>query len=170
MGRKKSSILEPKPTRPHMPGYETMFDKKRGPLPWAWAAECLTNAHNYWLATTRPDRRPHVMPVWGIWLDNAFYFSTGNRSRKCRNLSASPSCVVCPEGASDAVILEGTAHKVRGSASLRRFVDSYKKKYDWDMSESKDPVFAIRPRIAFGFIEKPGTVKGNPTRWLFGGT
>ncbi len=77
---------------------------------------------------------------------------------------------MCPEGASDAVILEGTAHKVRESALLRRSVDAYEKKYDWDMSESKDPVFAVRPRIVFGLIEKLDTVTGNPTRWLFEST
>jgi hypothetical protein len=35
-----------------------------------------------WLATVRPDGRPHVMPVWAIWVDDAFYFVTGTTTRK----------------------------------------------------------------------------------------
>ena len=35
-------------------------------LPWAWALERLTRSHDYWVATSRPDGRPHVMPVWAV--------------------------------------------------------------------------------------------------------
>jgi hypothetical protein len=35
----------------------------------------------HWLATVRPDGRPHVMPVWAIWVDDAFYFVTGTTTR-----------------------------------------------------------------------------------------
>jgi nitroimidazol reductase NimA-like FMN-containing flavoprotein (pyridoxamine 5'-phosphate oxidase superfamily) len=159
----------PKARRPYMPGYGMMFKKGRASLPWSWAARRLSNAHNYWLTTTRPDGRPHVMPVWGVWLDGTFYFSTGRRSRKSRNLAANPRCVVCPENAEEAVILEGTAHEVTESSLLRRFVDAYKRKYDWDMEEGEGPTYAVRPRVAFGFVEKADAgVQGNPTRWLFG--
>ena len=34
-------------------------------LPWAYAEQRLVAARNYWLATTRPDGRPHVSPAWG---------------------------------------------------------------------------------------------------------
>ncbi len=151
-----------------MPGYGMMFKKRRGHLPWTWAVERLSKAHNYWVATSRADGRPHVMPVWGVWLDNAFYFSTGRRSRKSRNLAVSPDCVVCPEGAEEAVILEGVAQEVRGSPLFRRFADAYKKKYDWNMEGSEGPIYSVRPRVAFGFVEKADAVQGNPTRWLFG--
>ncbi len=127
----------------------------------------MSKAQNYWVATSRPDGRPHVMPVWGVWLDDSFYFSTGRRSRKFHNLAVNPNCVVCPEGAQEAVILEGVAREVRESSLRRRFVDAYKKKYDWDMGESEDLIYSVRPRVAFGFVEKPDVFKGNPTRWLF---
>ncbi len=29
---------------------------------------------NYWICTTRPDGRPHSIPVWGFWLDGGLYF------------------------------------------------------------------------------------------------
>lgn len=155
-------------TRPFMPGYEMMFDKKRRLLPWAWASKRLSTSHNYWLATSRPDGRPHVMPIWGVWLENAFYFSTGRRSRKSRNLKLNSSCVVCPETASEAVVLEGVVREVTDSKLLRRFGAAYKKKYDWDMGDlekSKDPIYSIQPRVAFGFVEDSSGIHGNPTRW-----
>src|SRR3989440_8787199 len=128
-----------------MPGYDMMFRKDKGSLSWTWAVDRFSKAHNYYLSTTRSDGRPHVMPVWGVWLDRAFYFSTGRRSRKSRNLSINPNCTVCPENASEAVILEGTATEIRERALLNRFAAVYKRKYDWDMSDSKEPIYEVRP-------------------------
>src|SRR5713101_5027250 len=90
-----------------MPGYDMMFEKGRRALPWTWARKRLSDSHNYWLITARPDKRPHAMPVWRAWLDDSFFFSTARRSRKARNLESFPNCVVCPEGGGEAVILEG---------------------------------------------------------------
>ncbi len=124
----------------------------------------MSKAHNYFLATTRPDGRPHVMPVWGLCLDDTFYFSTGRRSRKSRNLTSNPNCVVCPESAGEAVILEGTAQEVAGSSLPRKFNRAYKKKYNWKIEGNEGPFYMVRPRVAFGFVENAG---GNPTRWIF---
>ena len=41
-------------------------------LSWAEVEQKLIESKTYWLATTRPDGRPHVMPVWGVWMDRAF--------------------------------------------------------------------------------------------------
>ena len=38
------------------------------PTDWAMARAGLRDAPLYWLATVRPDRRPHVTPLIGIWL------------------------------------------------------------------------------------------------------
>jgi nitroimidazol reductase NimA-like FMN-containing flavoprotein (pyridoxamine 5'-phosphate oxidase superfamily) len=128
----------------------------------------LSTAHNYWLATTREDGRPHVMPVWGIWLSNKFYFSTGRRSRKSRNLKMNPGCVICPDGAGEAVIMEGRAEELRDSTVRRQVRKVYKKKYDSDLdSYSAEPIYAVEPRVVFGLIESPHKIRGNPTRWRF---
>ena len=76
-----------------MPGYG-ILPSAEGLLPWAWAQERLRASANYWLATTWPDGRPHVMPVWGVWLDGALWWSSGLRSRKARNLARDPRCTV----------------------------------------------------------------------------
>ena len=61
---------------------------------WSWAVERLTSSRNYFAATVRPDGRPHSMPVWGVWLDDAFWFNTGGESRKAKNLAANAHCIM----------------------------------------------------------------------------
>jgi len=82
-------MATPKATRPYMPGYGLLPDNEgTGLLPWSWAETRLMNSRNYWLATVWPQRRPHVMPVWGMWQESAFWFSSSKDSRKARNLAA----------------------------------------------------------------------------------
>ncbi|MDQ3705566.1 MAG: pyridoxamine 5'-phosphate oxidase family protein [Chloroflexota bacterium] len=65
-----------------------------------------------WLATVRPDGRPHLVPVWFLW-DNSesviYIFSKPDQ--KIRNLKQNPNVVLAlnsPSG-NDVVTLEGTA-------------------------------------------------------------
>jgi hypothetical protein len=41
-------------------------------------------ASHYWLATVRPDGRPHVMGVGIVWDDGRFYLVSGPRTQKSR--------------------------------------------------------------------------------------
>jgi hypothetical protein len=152
-----------------MPGYGILDPGAgTGLLPWSWAVERLTNSHNYWLSTTRPDGRPHAMPVWGLWLNGTFYFSAGRLSRKTRNLAVNPSCAVSTERADEAVIIEGVAEGVVDHALLEPFYDAYKAKYGWDMKKEpfvNEPVFIVHPQTVFAFTEKD--LSGSATRWSF---
>jgi nitroimidazol reductase NimA-like FMN-containing flavoprotein (pyridoxamine 5'-phosphate oxidase superfamily) len=166
--------MEIKSSRPYMPGYGILdADGGRGLLPWDWAVERLTRARNYWIATTYPNGLPHCVPVWGVWLDddNAFYFSSGTQSRKARNLAANPNCVVCPEDGIQAVSLEGVAGKITDAATIRRFVEAYNPKYNWDLKPETvldmGPIFAVRPRKVIAVDATPGEFQGSATRWLF---
>ena len=50
----------PRAGRPQMPsGYGINRSTDEGLLPWSWVQERLTTARNYWIATARPDGRPH---------------------------------------------------------------------------------------------------------------
>src|SRR4051812_831318 len=118
----------PTASRPHMPGYG-MPTGSRGLLAWRWAEERLQTSHNYFIVSVTPDAAPHAMPVWGIWVDGRFYFSTGAASRKARNLAANARCVVCTEKAAEAVIVEGTAAPLAGAARLKELQPVYAKKY-----------------------------------------
>ncbi len=54
----------------------------------------MVAARDYWVATVHPDGRPHLTPVWGLWVDGAFYFGSGPQTRKARNLAENPSVAV----------------------------------------------------------------------------
>jgi len=161
---------QPRPSRPHAPGYG-LPEGNKGLLPWSWAEQRLKKSHNYWITTVKPDGAPHTMVVWGLWQDGHFLFSTGSKSRKARNLAENASCVVCTEHAHEAVIVEGTA-EIADVPTRRRLLPAYERKYKFDMSSMKDdilsmkePVFAVRPRAAFGLYEKEFI--GKATRWKF---
>ena len=149
--------------------------KAKGLLPWKWATDRLEKARTYWLATVRPDGAPHVMPVWGVWFENTFYFSTGDRSRKARNLASNSRCVVTIEVVNeavtddaeinDSVIVEGVADRLTNAKLRRRFGILYEKKYHWDMQGFAEPVYSVRPRVVFGLGSK---FNETATRWTFG--
>jgi hypothetical protein len=152
-----------------MPGYG-LPEGNKGLLPWRWAEQRLQKSHNYWIATVKPDGSPHTMVVWGLWQNGRFLFSTGGQSRKARNLAQNANCIVCTEHAHEAVIVEGVA-EIADVAARRKLIPVYEKKYKWDLSSMKDdmlsmkePVFAVRPRVVFGFWEK---YFRKATRWKF---
>lgn len=160
-------MTEPQPSRLRLPGYDDYLDRGSGLLLWSWLVAAMTDAHNYWVATSSAAGRPHAMPVWGVWLDDLFYFSTEPRTRKGRNLAANPWCVVHTEGGASAAIVEGTAELSRDEAELGRFRAAYEPKYKWDMSETTE-VYIVRPKVAFAILETPGDDTGSVTRWLIG--
>ena len=163
----------PKPTRPYMPGYGTKGPTEgRGLLPWSWAEERLTKSHDYWVATTRTDGRPHVMPVWGVWDDAALWFSSSKGSRKARNLTADRRCAVTTDNAWEPVVIEGVAEVVTDHDASARFVRLENEKYNTDYSvDFLDPdvnaTFRVVPSWAFSLTEDD--FEGSPTRWSFDG-
>jgi hypothetical protein len=162
------ATTQPEASRPCIPGYPIAeADAGRGLLPWSWAVERLAAAHNYWLASVRPDGRPHAMPVWGVWLDDALLFSTGARTRKARNLAADPRCVITTERADEAVIVEGVCETLADDGRVERFLAEYNAKYRWNMDTSWGPFYGVRPQVAFGFIEHSDQFGSTATRWRF---
>ncbi len=147
-----------------MPGYG-ISEIAEGILPWSWAQERIESSRNYWVATTRPDARPHLMPLWAIWLDGALYFSTARTSTKARNLFANPNCAISTEHGNEAVILEGAIVHEEDHAALRPAWDAYKAKYDWSLEG--ESMFVLRPTVAFAFIEHPDKFATAATRWHF---
>jgi len=175
----KVKARAPKTTRPYMPGYldsatgqRELPTTEKGLLPWKWAEARLKKSRQFWIATVRPDSRPHVMVVWALWLDGVLYFSTGRNSRKAKNLAANRHCTMCTEDAGEAVILEGTVENEKNVSQIRRFIRLYEKKYRWPLGEMaddlialRDPVFYLRPIVGFGLWEKKFATTA--TRWLF---
>jgi len=52
--------------------------------------------------------------VWGVWLDDIFYFSTGSLAEQ--NLATNPAITVHLESGSEVVIIEGTAEPISDAA------------------------------------------------------
>lgn len=150
--------------RPYAPGYGILpREKGSGLLPWSWVAEHLSKAHTYWIATTRADSRPHVMPVWGIWLDDVFYFSSGRNSKKVRNMTNNPHVVISTGNDDVGIVVEGRAVEVGEGSLKNNVIAAYKAKYDSDLEALSEPVFAIYPEVVFGLLESD--FAGSATRW-----
>jgi hypothetical protein len=145
----------PEAARPSFPAVYGIHDDEDGLLAWSWATERLTAARNYWVATIRPDGSPHAMPVWGLWFEDAFYFSSSPDSRKAGNLASNPAAVVHLESGDDVVILEGDAAPLTDDALLERLSEDYSRKYEFDVSFTGGrPLFTVRPRVAYAWRER----------------
>ena len=154
-----------------MPGYGTLAGGEgSGLLPWSWAEARLVASHDYWVATVWPDGRPHVSPVWGVWMDGALWWSSGRRSRKARNLDADPRCSVTTDRASEPVVLEGRAERITDIEGIAAFVaagnDKYGGSYSMEfLAPDVNGTYRLRPERAIGLVEADFT--GSPTRWTF---
>jgi len=95
------------------------------PIPWTRARERFEEdagiSPTHWLATVRPDGKPHVMPVWTVWVDGAFYFVAGATTRQSKNLAQHASCVITV--ASSGLNLVVT--KVSDETRLQQIADAY---------------------------------------------
>ena len=143
--------------------------KKRSKyLPFSHAEERLAKSRNYWVCTTRPDGRPHSIPVWGFWIDGQLIFGTARTSRKARNLAENPAVSVHLESGDDVVILEGKAEEVDISDGtiLNKLDAASREKYKMPLMVVPEAVFySVRPRTVLAWTEKdfPNTA----TRWKF---
>lgn len=85
------------------------------------------------IATVGPDGAPHTAPIWFLWDDEAraAVLFTSHRTRKWRNIEASPRVSLCidrREPPYAAVILEGRAEEVVGRSlydDVRRMAVAY---------------------------------------------
>lgn len=143
---------------------------------WAEARESLAAAPKYWLATARSSGRPHVMPVLGVWLDDAIYISTRPASRKGRNLELNSQCVITVSTEPVDLVVECDATEVTGDANLQRVADGFVAKYGWRLTvrdghayEDSLPgsprynFYELTPALGFGF----GPDGMTATRWRF---
>ena len=152
-----------------MPGYGIAGPEEgTGLLPWTWAEERLRASDRYWVATTWLDGRPHVMPIWAVWLDGCMWFSSALGSRKARNLLRDGRCVVTTDDPLEPVVMEGVARQVTDPAELQAMLDAMNAKYETSYGlDFLDPAvnasFRVQPAWALGLLERDFT--GSPTRW-----
>jgi nitroimidazol reductase NimA-like FMN-containing flavoprotein (pyridoxamine 5'-phosphate oxidase superfamily) len=152
------------------------------PTQWSRGREELRDAEVYWLSTVRPDGRPHVTPLLGIWMGGALYFCTGADERKAKNLTHNPRCTLTTgrntlEDGID-IVVEGDATTVEADAERREVAAAYESKYGthltapigtWyglgDAIRAGDTrVYRVAPSTAFGFGKG---ARFSQTRWRF---
>lgn len=94
--------------RPALPdGYGV---EDAGPfLSWEEIGNRLSGARNYWLSTTWPDGRPHVIPRWGVWIDELFWYDGSPETRHAKNLSHNPACALHLESGDEVTIVNGVS-------------------------------------------------------------
>ena len=112
------------------------------PIPWSRVEQQLGGGHGhetYWLATTSPDGRPHVAGTGAIWSDGKIYVVSGASTRKSRNMTANPLCVLSVTLRDIDLVVEGTAAKVTDPATLERVAKLYRDR-GWPV-EARDGAF-----------------------------
>jgi hypothetical protein len=78
------------------------------------------NRFTTWLATLNADGSPHVTAVGAIWVDGAFWFQTGDPTRKAKNLARDPRCSLCVSAHDFDLVIEGTAEKNTDTGTIAR--------------------------------------------------
>src|SRR4051794_17195888 len=81
--------------------------------------------HTCWLATIDPDGRPHITGVGALWVDGAFWFETGERSRKGRNLARDPRGTISVAARDFDLVVDGTAQKVTEPAIVAAMAERW---------------------------------------------
>ncbi len=111
-----SETNAPKPSRPRMPEGYGLPASTDGLLDWSAVEARLVSSVAYWLATVRPDGRPHVVPRWGVWVGGRFWYDGSPATVHARNVAASPACSLNLENGTEAVIVEGESLPARADA------------------------------------------------------
>lgn len=101
----------------------------RGFIPWNKVDIWLKGFRSIWVSTTRPDGRPHVVPVWYLWDAEHIYFTSSKSTQKARSLAKQPDIVVHAGDGHDAIILEGTATLVTDADEWMQINSVYMGKY-----------------------------------------
>ncbi len=161
-------MMEPRADRPHVPGYG-IPESTDGILPWSWVVERLERATIYWLATVGADAAPHLIPIWGSWVDGRWYVE-GGPTRWQRNLRANPQLAIHVESDGEVIIVEGTACElVAPPADLADRIlagyGKYQPGYAASASNwSAGGLWELWPSKAFAWTEFPADM----TRFRFG--
>lgn len=83
------------------------------------------NRHTVWLTTLNADGSPHVTGIGALWAEAAFWFETGQRTRKAKNLARDPRCVLSVATEQFDLVVEGTAHQVSDPATVARMAQRW---------------------------------------------
>ena len=156
------------------------------PIPWERAEQALESGEpekqTTFLATTRPDGRPHLTGVGALSKDGKAYIVSGPDTRKSQNLSANPSCAISMAYDGIDLVIEGTVERVTDDATLQRIAKLYGDQgwparvedqaftYDYSAPSAGPPpwyLYEVTPTTIYGVL---AAEPGGATRWRFDGS
>ena len=137
--------------------------------------------HTCWLATINRDGSPHVTAVGALWVDDTFWFETGEHTLKGRNVARDPRRSLSVSMSECDLIVEGEAHQITDPSTVVTMaahwaeggwpcrVDESGQALTADFSApSAGPppwsVYRITPRAATALATRE---PGGATRWTF---
>jgi nitroimidazol reductase NimA-like FMN-containing flavoprotein (pyridoxamine 5'-phosphate oxidase superfamily) len=159
-------MTTPRASRPSLPAMYGIPDSEEGLLAWGDVVQRLEAARNYWLASARPDGRPHVVAIWGMWLDDAFYCSGAPETRWLCDIAANPAVALHLESGDQVVIVEGQMALFAPDSDLAaRLNQASQAKYDmaYDPIDTSEPIWRIQPHTVLAWTHFPA----DATRFRF---
>jgi hypothetical protein len=90
-----------------------------------------------WVATSRPDGRPHLSPIWFVWLRGRMWICTGADAVKSRNATAEPRVSVALQDGMKPAVGEGvvTIHERPYPADV---AEAFMARFGWDITTPDD--------------------------------
>lgn len=153
--------------RPDFP--EGYVSKPKTLLSWDYIGQRLREARNYWVASVGLDQKPHVVPVWGAWVGDRFYFDGDPKTKHLRNLATNLQVALHLEDGSKVLIVYGICKAVEAAnAPVGEIASQYREKYagmgyapeanQWD----EGGLFVIIPKKVLAWSE----FSTDPTRFV----
>ena len=109
-------------------------------------SERLETEQNLWLATLRPDNRPHLVPIWFAWVNERLYICTGRQSVKARNLVQNEWATIALQDGGQPVVAECRA-RLLAPPYPPAVVEAFLRKYEWNITQDRDyeALFELEP-------------------------
>jgi nitroimidazol reductase NimA-like FMN-containing flavoprotein (pyridoxamine 5'-phosphate oxidase superfamily) len=114
--------------------------RHQGHIPWEWVDRQLQALRSLWVSTTRPDGRPHAVPVWFTWNECTLYFATHKSAQKAHNLEHQSWVVIHAGNGDDVLILEGITEVVSDLAELQQVDAARAAKYVDPKTGARDTI------------------------------
>jgi Pyridoxamine 5'-phosphate oxidase len=152
--------------------------------PWAEVPRLLEEnpagpGRSYWLSTTNPDGSPHTTGIGALWIDDRFYFVSGDGTRKSKNLALNPHVVISVGLPGLDLTVDGVATKVTDEATLQRVAGAYAAHgwgptvrdgafyHDYSAPTAGPPPWHLYEVTATRAIGLGGDEAAGATRWQF---
>ena len=116
--------------------------RRRNPARWRAIEARLGRETEIWMSTVRNDGRPHLIPIWFIWLDEKIYVATGAETQKFINLRYNQNVALALKDTMNVVLLEGEAH-VADRQLIDALGDHFFNKYEWDFRYDTDANYQL---------------------------